>query len=103
MGVFLVIQVIVCVLLIGAVLLQVGRGASTGASFGGGSGAFFGPAGEVSFLGKVIVVLSVLFVVNTVLLYAVSRQAPPALPPGQEEAPSPSGQEVPSPSGQTSS
>ncbi|HDN85277.1 MAG TPA: preprotein translocase subunit SecG, partial [Candidatus Aerophobetes bacterium] len=48
MGVLLVIQTIVCVLLIGAILLQVGRGASTGAAFGGGVSTFFGPSGEVS-------------------------------------------------------
>jgi len=76
----LIIQVIVCIMLIGAVLLQVGRGASTGAAFGGGVGTFFGPSGEVTFLGKVIVVLSVIFVVNTVLLYILSRKAPPPLP-----------------------
>ncbi len=80
MGILLIIQVIVCILLIGAVLLQVGRGASTGASFGGGVGTFFGPAGEISFLGKVIIVLSTIFVINTVLLYALSRKAPPPLP-----------------------
>ncbi len=83
MGALLIVQIIVCVLLIGAVLLQVGRGASTGASFGGGVGAFFGPSGEVTFLGKVIIVLSIIFVVNTVLLYIFSRKTPPPLPAEQ--------------------
>lgn len=83
MGPLLIIQVIVCVILIGAVLLQVGRGASTGAAFGGGVGTFFGPSGEVTFLGKVIIVLSVIFVVNTVLLYILSRRVPPPLPAEQ--------------------
>lgn len=80
MGALLIIQTIVCILLIGAILLQVGRGASTGAVFGGGVSTFFGPSGEVSFLGKVIIVLSVIFIVNNVLLYISSRKAPPPLP-----------------------
>lgn len=80
MGPLLIIQIIVCIILIAAILFQVGRGASTGAAFGGGVGTFFGPAGEVTFLGKVIIVLSVIFVVNTVLLYIFSRKAPPPLP-----------------------
>jgi len=76
----LIFQVVVCVLLVGTILLQVGRGASTGAVFGGGGpGTFFGPSGEVSFLGKVIIVLTVIFMVNTVLLYISSRKAPPPL------------------------
>ncbi|MBE0479316.1 preprotein translocase subunit SecG [Candidatus Aerophobetes bacterium] len=84
MGILLVFQVIICILLIGAVLLQVGRGASTGAVFGGRQDTFFGPSGEVSFLGKVIVVLTVLFVVNTVLLYVSSRRMPPPMRPAAE-------------------
>ncbi|RLE11675.1 preprotein translocase subunit SecG [Candidatus Aerophobetes bacterium] len=85
MGVFFILQVIVCVLLIGAILLQVGRGASTGAAFGGGVGTFFGPSGEVSFLGKVIIVLTVIFIVNTVFLYIFSHRAPPPLPASPEK------------------
>ena len=84
MGVLLVIQTIVCILLIGAILLQVGRGASTGAAFGGGVSTFFGPSGEVSFLGKVIIALSVIFVVMNVLLYISSRRLPPPLPKPQK-------------------
>jgi preprotein translocase subunit SecG len=73
------VHVIVSALLVGAVLLQVGRGASTGASFGAGSGAFFGPTGATSFLGKVIVVLAVLFMVTTIVLYFGSLRRPPQL------------------------
>jgi len=80
MGLLFILQIIVCVLLVGAILLQVGRGASTGAVFGGGVGAFFGPSGEVSFLGKVIIVLTIIFMVNTVLLYVFSYKTPPPLP-----------------------
>jgi len=84
MGILLILQVIICILLIGTILLQVGRGASTGAVFGGRQDTFFGPSGEASFLGKVIIVLTVIFVVNTVLLYVSSRQVPPPMPPTAE-------------------
>ena len=39
--VLMVVDFIVCVALIGAVLLQTGRGAGLSSSFGGGDGAFF--------------------------------------------------------------
>jgi len=79
MGFLLVIHVIVCIFLIGAILLQVGRGASTGASFGGGVGTFFGPTGAMGFLGKLIVILTVIFVVTTILLYFISLKRPPRI------------------------
>ena len=63
MGLLLIIHVLVCILLVSMILLQVGRGASAGASFGGGVKTFFGPAGAVSFLGRVIIVLAVIFIV----------------------------------------
>lgn len=75
MGILLVFHVIVCVMLIGAILLQAGRGASTGAAFGGGgSGTFFGPSGASSFLGRVIVVLVIIFAVTTVILFLFSTR-----------------------------
>jgi len=75
MGVLLILHVIVCVLLIGAILLQAGKGASTGAVFGGGgSGTFFGPSGEVGFLGKAIVILAIVFAVTTVILFLFSTR-----------------------------
>ena len=77
MGFVLVIHVIVCVVLIGMVLLQVGRGASTGASFGGGTRTFFGPAGRATFLGKVIVVLAIIFAVTTLTLSILSGGGKP--------------------------
>jgi len=77
MGALLIFHAIVCALLIGAILLQTGRGASTGAAFGGGAGTFFGPSGEVGFLGKAIVVLFVIFVITTVLFFFLSTRTIP--------------------------
>lgn len=85
MGVLFIVQLIISVLLIGAILLQVGKGASTGAVFGGKQDTFFGPSGEASFLGKLIIILTVLFMVNTVSLYMYSRQAPPPIAPPAPE------------------
>jgi len=80
MGFLLTIHIIVCVFLILAILIQVGRGASTGASFGGGGQTFFGPTGEATFLGKVIIVLAIIFVIITVLLsISYTGGRPPAI------------------------
>lgn len=90
MSALLVVQVIVSVLLVGIILLQVGRGASTGAVFGGASGAFFGPTGHASFLGKAIIVLAIILVVNTVAVHMISQRRPPSLPvqpPAEETVP----------------
>lgn len=77
MGLLSIIHVLVCILLTSVILLQVGRGASTGASFGGGVKTFFGPAGAISFLGKVIIVLAVIFIVMTLFLSIFSPKAKP--------------------------
>ncbi len=85
MGLLSIIHVLVCILLISVVLLQVGRGASAGASFGGGVKTFFGPAGAVSFLGRAIIVLAVIFVVMTLFLSVFSPEAkPPEIKVGTE-------------------
>ncbi len=77
MGFILTIHVIVCILLVAMILLQVGRGASTGASFGGGVRTFFGPSAAVTFLGKVIIVLVVIFIVTTVILSVLATGGKP--------------------------
>lgn len=66
MGLLLTIHVLICVLLIAVILVQTGRGATTGASFGGGVRTFFGSSGQISFLGKVIIALAVIFMATTI-------------------------------------
>ncbi len=63
MTVFLVIvQVVVALALIGIVLVQHGKGADMGASFGGGSSqTLFGARGSATFLSRVTAVLATLF------------------------------------------
>ena len=82
MGFILTVHVFVCILLVAMILLQVGRGASTGAAFGGGVRTFFGPSGTVTFLGKVIIVLAVIFAVTTLILSILATGGkPPKIEP----------------------
>jgi len=68
MGLLLTLHVIVCILLIVMILLQVGKGASTGASFGGGTRTLFGAMGAISPLAKVIIVLAIIFMTSTLFM-----------------------------------
>ena len=45
--VLIVLEVIVCIALIGAVLLQSGKGGGMGSTFGGSDGAFFGKGNDL--------------------------------------------------------
>ncbi len=65
----IVLHVVICVLLIVVVILQKGKGAEMGATFGvGSSSAVFGPKGPTPFLAKVTVVLAVIFFLNSIAL-----------------------------------
>ena len=67
--VLMVVDFIVCVALIGAVLLQTGRGAGLSSSFGGGDGAFFGKGNDLdTVLSKATIVLGAAFGVITLAL-----------------------------------
>jgi preprotein translocase subunit SecG len=70
MTTFLVfLHVLVCFALIIIVLLQAGKGASIGASFGAGaSGTVFGAAGAGSFLGKMTGVAAIIFMLTSLTL-----------------------------------
>ena len=82
MGLLLTLHVIVSILLIVTILLQVGKGASTGASFGGGVRTFFGAMGAISPLAKVIIVLAIIFVTSTLFMSVFySRSEPPQIDP----------------------
>lgn len=73
----LVIHIIVSFVMIIAVLLQVGKGASIGSTFGGGSSSqtVFGSAGPATMLGKVTYACAAIFMVTSLTLtYLSSRQ-----------------------------
>ena len=72
--ILLVVHVLAGASVIGLVLLQQGKGADAGASFGGGaSQTLFGSAGAGSFLGKLTAALSVLFFCTSLGLAVVAK------------------------------
>lgn len=74
--ILLIVQILICVTLVALVLLQQGRGADAGASFGGGSsGSLFGSRGPASFLSKLTAGLAALFFANSLALAYISSQS----------------------------
>ncbi len=71
-----VIHVIVCLILVGVVLLQAGKGAEMGAAFGGSSQTIFGSRGATTFLSKLTVAAAVIFMVTSLSLSILSRERP---------------------------
>ncbi|OCC14561.1 Preprotein translocase subunit SecG [Dissulfuribacter thermophilus] len=72
--VLVIIHTIVCILLVGTVLLQQGKGAEVGAVFGS-SEAIFGSTGPTTFLSKMTSVLAVLFMLTSLgLTYLASHR-----------------------------
>jgi preprotein translocase subunit SecG len=68
----IIVHVVVCLMLIGIVLLQTGKGADMGAAFGGSSQALFGGAGPAPFLTRVTTAAAVIFMVTSLALAYVS-------------------------------
>jgi preprotein translocase subunit SecG len=69
------IHLIVCFLMIASILLQAGKGAEIGASFGGSSQTVFGSRGPGTFLSKVTVGTAIIFMLSSLSLAVLSRQA----------------------------
>ena len=67
--ILLVIHILVCLSLIGIVLIQGGKGAEVGATFGAGaSQTIFGASGGQSFLGKMTTGAAVIFMLTSLAL-----------------------------------
>jgi len=108
---FLVIlHVFVSLFLILTVLLQTGRGAQMGASFGGSSQAMFGARGQTTFIQKLTAGMAIVFMMLSVALASLSartssnlagdtpkpgkeagmsKEDKPAAPQGESAAPAP--------------
>ena len=71
----IIIHVVVCLFLIGIVLLQHGKGADIGATFGGSSQSLFGTEGPVPLLNKVTTLSAVVFMVTSVALAYIASQS----------------------------
>ena len=96
--VLLVTAILLSLSIVGLVLLQHGRGADTGAAFGGGaSGSVFGARGSATFLSRVTAVIVALFFINCLALAWIVKTAPPeqslmgqiAVPEAEQALPEP--------------
>ena len=69
----IIIHTIVCIALILIILLQTGKGADMGATFGGGSSqTLFGSTGSSTFLGKLTTAAAVVFMLTSLGLAYLS-------------------------------
>ena len=68
----IIVHVLVCLFLVGIVLLQHGKGADIGASFGGSSQSLFGTEGPLPLLNKITTAVAVIFMVTSVSLAYIS-------------------------------
>ena len=73
-NIILTIHFIIAILIIGFVLIQQGKGAEAGASFGAGaSQTVFGSSGSWNFFSKITAVLATLFFVTSVTLAVYAK------------------------------
>ena len=73
----LVVHVLVAIAMTALILLQQGKGAEMGASFGGGSSqTVFGAAGAASFLTRFTAVLAAIFFMTSLTLAYMASQRP---------------------------
>jgi len=68
-----ILHVIVSFIMVGVILLQAGKGAEIGASFGGSSQTVFGSRGPGTFLSKLTVSAAVIFMVTSLSLSVLSK------------------------------
>ena len=68
-----IVHVIVCLLMIGAILLQSGKGAEIGAAFGGSSQTVFGSRGPANFLSKFTVITAFVFMFTSLSLAILAK------------------------------
>ncbi len=73
--ILIVTQVILGFILVGLILIQKGKGAEMGVSFGAGAAdTLFGPTGAMSLLAKITWVLAFIFMLNSISIsYIVYR------------------------------
>jgi preprotein translocase subunit SecG len=73
----LALQLLAALAMIGLVLIQHGKGADMGASFGSGaSGSLFGATGSANFLSRSTAVCATIFFIATLVLASLSGRHP---------------------------
>ena len=70
-----IIHILVCVFLVSIVLLQHGKGADIGATFGGGGESLFGTEGPVPIMNKITTAVAVIFMVTSISLAYISAHS----------------------------
>jgi preprotein translocase subunit SecG len=70
-----IVHVAVCLFLVGIVLLQHGKGADIGATFGGSSQSLFGTEGPLPLLNKITTAAAIIFMLTSVTLAYISSQS----------------------------
>jgi preprotein translocase subunit SecG len=70
--ILIIIHVLVCLFLIAIVLLQHGKGADIGATFGGSSQSLFGTEGPIPLLNKITTLAAIVFMVTSISLAYIS-------------------------------
>ncbi len=72
----LIIHIVVCLFLVVIVLLQHGKGADIGATFGGSSQSLFGTEGPLPLLNKITTAAAIIFMLTSVTLaYTSARKS----------------------------
>src|SRR5210317_4821 len=84
-----IIHILVCVFLVSIVLLQHGKGADIGATFGGGGQSLFGTEGPVPILNKITTAAAVIFMVTSISLAYISAHRTTSSVMGEYSAPAP--------------
>lgn len=74
-GLITTIHIIVCILLVGIVLIQQGKGSEMGASFGGAGQNMFGPRGAATVLTKITYGCAATFILTSLILAYLSSRA----------------------------
>ena len=83
MTLILALQLLSALAMIGLVLIQHGKGADMGASFGGGaSGSLFGATGSANFLSRSTAACATVFFVSTLTLAFMSNSVSGGAPRG---------------------
>ena len=87
-SVILAVQMLAALGMIGLILVQHGKGADMGASFGGGSsGSLFGATGSANFLSRTTAVLATVFFIATLTLAYLGNARPASSGSVLERAP----------------
>jgi len=90
-----IIHILVCVFLVSIVLLQHGKGADIGATFGGGGESLFGTEGPVPIMNKITTGVAILFMVTSISLAYISAHSTTSSVMGDYSAPAPVEQAAP--------